>query len=193
MSGDVHVRICERLGVRFPRATRLVILCRGDAARALSAARSILTRIGLTLNDTKTRICFAPKEPFDFLGYRFGLQYRFGSGLPYLAAYPSAKSVRRIKDTLRRMVGSHMSWQSEEELVTDVNRLLRGWMNYFSYGTLWKTYHHLEQFVQQRVRGWLVHKHRVGSRGECRYPADYIYGTLGLVSPTEVLGNLRKP
>jgi len=22
MSGDVHVRICERLGVRFPRATR---------------------------------------------------------------------------------------------------------------------------------------------------------------------------
>ena len=24
MSGDVHVRICERLGVRFPRVTRLV-------------------------------------------------------------------------------------------------------------------------------------------------------------------------
>ncbi len=25
MSGDVHVRICEGLGVKFPRATRLVI------------------------------------------------------------------------------------------------------------------------------------------------------------------------
>ena len=25
MSGDVHVRICERLGVRLPRATRLVL------------------------------------------------------------------------------------------------------------------------------------------------------------------------
>ena len=26
MSGDVHVRFCERLGVRFPRATHLVSL-----------------------------------------------------------------------------------------------------------------------------------------------------------------------
>ena len=25
MSGDAHVRICESLGVRFPRATRLVV------------------------------------------------------------------------------------------------------------------------------------------------------------------------
>ncbi len=32
MSGDVHVRFCERLGVRFPRATRLIIT---GATRAL--------------------------------------------------------------------------------------------------------------------------------------------------------------
>jgi putative transposase len=29
MSGDAHVRICESLGVQFPRATRLVIKIRG--------------------------------------------------------------------------------------------------------------------------------------------------------------------
>ncbi len=28
MSGDAHVRICESLGVQFPRATRLVIVIR---------------------------------------------------------------------------------------------------------------------------------------------------------------------
>ncbi len=28
MSGDAHVRICESLGVKFPRATRLVIVIR---------------------------------------------------------------------------------------------------------------------------------------------------------------------
>jgi phytoene dehydrogenase-like protein len=60
-------------------------------------------------------------------------------------------------------------------------------------GTLWKTYSRLERFLQQRVRGWLVHKHRIGSRGECRYPAGYIYDTLGVVCPTGVLGNSRKP
>src|SRR5246127_2416495 len=29
MSGDAHVRICESLGVRFPRATRLVVSLAG--------------------------------------------------------------------------------------------------------------------------------------------------------------------
>jgi len=184
----------RRFGSRIVNyADDFVILCRRDASKALVEARSILTRIGLTINETKTRICYAPREPFDFLGYRFGIQYRFGSGSPYLAAYPSPKSVHRMKDTVRRMVGSHMSWQSADELVGDLNRRLRGWMNYFSYGTLSKTYHHMERFVQQRVRGWLVHKHRVGSRGECRYPAGYIYETLGLVKTNEVRAKLRKP
>ena len=29
MGGDAHVRICESLGVKFPRATRLVVVIRG--------------------------------------------------------------------------------------------------------------------------------------------------------------------
>ncbi len=184
----------RRFGSRIINyADDFVILCRKHAAEALAEAQQILERIGLALNPTKTRICHAWQEPFDFLGYSFGVQYRFGGGQPYLAAYPSAKSVHRMKDTLRRMVGSHMSWQSEANLVGDVNRRLRGWMNYFSYGTLWKTYTKLERFLQSRVRGWLVHKHRVGCRGECRYPASHIYETLGLVSPIGVLSRSRKP
>ena len=148
MSGDVHVRFCEGLGVRFPRATRLVILCRRGARAALAEAEQILAQIGLALNATKTRICRAPKEAFDFLGYRFGVQYHFGNGRPYVAAFPSAKSAQRLRAKLRRMVGTHMSWQSEENLVRDVNRVVRGWLNYFSYGSLWKSYTKLEKFLQ---------------------------------------------
>jgi Retron-type reverse transcriptase len=174
-------------------ADDFVILCRRDAAQALGEARRLLQRIGLMLNETKTRICQAPYEPFDFLGYRFGVQYSFGSGQEYVAAYPSGKSVCRVKDKLRRMIGTHMSWQSEGKLVGDVNRVVRGWLNYFSYGTLWKTYTKLERFLQQRLRGWLVHKHRVEGRGECRYPAPYLYETLGLVNPCQVLAAMRTP
>lgn len=184
----------RRFGSRIVNyADDFVILCRRDAAGALSEARSIMQRIGLTLNETKTRICCAPNEPFDFLGYRFGKQYSFGSGRQYVAASPSGKSVCRLKGTLRRMIGTHMSWQNEGELVRDVNRVVRGWINYFSYGTLWKAYTKLERFLQRRLRDWLVHKHRVGSRGECRYPAGYLYETLGLVNPCHVLATMRKP
>jgi len=174
-------------------ADDFVILCRRYAAEALAEAHQILTRIGLTLNQTKTRICCVWDEPFDFLGYSFGIQYSFGSGRAYLAAYPSMTSQRRFKAKVRRMVGSHMAWQSAENLVGDVNRVVGGWLNYFSYGTLWKTYRKLEKFLQGRVRGWLVHKHRQGGRGECRYPATYIYETLGLLNPCQVLKASRKP
>jgi hypothetical protein len=40
MSGDAHVRICESLGVKFPRATRLVGLDRRLATLALAHRRS---------------------------------------------------------------------------------------------------------------------------------------------------------
>ena len=146
-----------------------------------------MTRIGLELNEAKTRLCSARDESFDFLGYSFGTQYRFGTGQPYLAAYPSMKSVSRLKATLRRMVGSHMSWQYEGKLARDVNRVVGGWLDYFDYGTLWKTYSRLERFLQTRIRGWLVHKHKVGSRGECRYPAEYIYERMGIINPTQLL------
>ena len=184
----------RRFGSRIVNyADDFVILCQRDAVGALSEARSIFERIGLMLNETKTQICRAPCEPFDFLGYRFGTQHSFGSGREYAAAYPSDKSVNRLKDTLRQMIGTHMSWQSEGDLVSNVNRVVRGWINYFNYGTLWKTYTKLERFLQRRLRAWLVHKHRVGSRGECRYPASYIYETLGLINPCQMLATKRKP
>ncbi len=173
-------------------ADDFVILCRRQAAEALAEAREIFTRLGLTLNEQKTRVCRVWDESFDFLGYSFGVQYSFGKGDPYLAAYPSVKSVRRIKAKLRQWVGNHSTLLPEESLVTSVNRTVHGWLNYFSYGTLWKAYTKLERFLQRRVRGWLVHKHRVGSRGECQFPADYIYQRMGVINPSQVLMS-RKP
>jgi len=178
----------RRFGSRIVNyADDFVILCRQNAEEAKQEAHSLLTRIGLTLNETKTRVCRAPQESFDFLGYRFGVQYLFGSGRPYVAACPSDRSVNRLKDKLRRMIGTHMSWQSAEQMVRKVNRVLRGWMNYFDYGSLWKAYQRVQRFLQQRMRGWLVHKHRVGTRGERRFPADYMYVKLGLINPCQRL------
>ena len=58
MSGDVHVRFCERLGGRFPGATRLVVTCksRREAEAALVAAERIMEQLGVTLHAGKTRL-----------------------------------------------------------------------------------------------------------------------------------------
>src|SRR3954447_23151558 len=53
-------------------ADDFVILSRSSAAEALNWTRSVVTRIGLTLNEAKTSIKEARQERFDFLGYTFG-------------------------------------------------------------------------------------------------------------------------
>jgi RNA-directed DNA polymerase len=191
MSGDVHVRFCESGEVRLLPATHLVILCRSTPERALAVAKGILERVGLRINAKKTRTCNAWNEPFDFPGYSFGRQYYFGSGDAHLSASPSRRSVARLKDTVRKY--TRLTFWSEEEVVRAVNTRVRGWTAYFSYGSLWKTYVNLEHFLQARIRRWLVRKHKLGSRGECRYPAGYVYDRMGLVHLPGVLKGLRTP
>src|SRR5271156_4928308 len=53
-------------------ADDFVILSRDHAAEALAWTDRVMTRLGLTLNRTKTRLCDARAERFDFLGYSFG-------------------------------------------------------------------------------------------------------------------------
>ena len=132
MSREIPVRFCEGGGVRFPSATRLLILCRRTARQALSAAREILSRIGLTLNEEKTRTCHAWREPFDFLGYTFGTARRFGNGKPYLAARPSKRRLVRLKDKIRELTAPATLTQTPEDLVGTINSVLRGWRGYFS-------------------------------------------------------------
>jgi RNA-directed DNA polymerase len=45
-----------------------VICCRGSAEEAMTVMRAMMTRLKLTVNEAKTRLCRAPDEPFDFLG-----------------------------------------------------------------------------------------------------------------------------
>jgi hypothetical protein len=58
MSGDVHVRFCERLGGRVPGATRLLLFAptREAADRARDFAARQLERRDLSLHPTKTRV-----------------------------------------------------------------------------------------------------------------------------------------
>ena len=50
-------------------ADDFVILSRGHADKALAWTRRVMTKLGLTINETKTSVRDARQEHFDFLGY----------------------------------------------------------------------------------------------------------------------------
>ena len=72
-------------------ADDLVICCRGRAEEALAMMQDIMTKLKLTVNETKTRVCKLPEEKFDFLGYTFGRCYSPKTGRAYLGTVPSKK------------------------------------------------------------------------------------------------------
>jgi group II intron reverse transcriptase/maturase len=161
-------------------ADDFVICCRGTAEEAMSVMRGMMSKLKLTVNETKTRLCRLPEDAFDFLGYTLGRNYDPRSGRSYLGARPSRKKIERICREISEMTGRNMTWLAVDEQIGRINCKLRGWSNYFRIGTISKAYNVVNEHVRQRVRQWLGAKFGIRSRGQTRVPNGYLYGELKL-------------
>jgi RNA-directed DNA polymerase len=74
----------------------------------------VMTRLGLTPNRTKTRLCDARQEQFDFPGYSFGPHCFRQTGRRCIGASPSKKSVQRLKDRVGEILvpGNMGTWKA---------------------------------------------------------------------------------
>jgi RNA-directed DNA polymerase len=169
-----------RYGARLVNyADDFVVLCRTGAAEVLAQSCRWFAQMGLTLNEQKTRLCDGRHEAFTFLGYTFGPMHYRKDGHWYLGAMPAKKAVTRIKGRIRQILrpSNHAPW---DEVVAELNPVLRGWAQYFAYGTRLMAYRAVDRYVWERVRHFLRRRHKVPSRGTKRFSADVVFGELGV-------------
>jgi RNA-directed DNA polymerase len=157
-------------------ADDFVILCssREAAEAALATVGDWMRAAGLTLHPTKTRIVDAEAPGgFDFLGYHFERGYR----------WPRSKSLDKFKEAIRAKTGRRRSGPLGD-IIDEVNRTLRGWMNYFQHSH-WTTFIALDKWVRQRLRSILRKRHKLSGRARGRdhqrWPNDY-FVACGLIS-----------
>ena len=175
------------LGFEMTRyADDLVIQCqtREQADIALAHVQQWVTERGLTLHPTKTKIVHVDAEGFEFLGYRFIKHRRF----------PRQKSLAKFRETIRGKTRRN-NGSSMHAIITNVNRTLRGWFEYFKHS--WRTtFKALDGWVRMRLRSILRRRaHRRGrGRGSDhqRYPNAF-FAAQGLFSMVTAHVRERQP
>ena len=148
-------QLMARAGSEMVRyADDFVILCRSEAEarQALERVRSWTVSAALRLHPTKTRIVDATQAGgFDFLGYHFERGKR----------WPRQKSLAKLKDTIRAKT-RRTNGQSLPAIITDLNRTLCGWFEYFKHSRPF-IFADLDHWVRRRLRSLL--RHRQGRKG----------------------------
>jgi group II intron reverse transcriptase/maturase len=152
-------------------ADDVVVMCRTrvEAERALEALRVILSELGLTLKDAKTRIVELREggEGLDFLGFH----HRWVRGntpaskhLCFLARWPSQQAMRHARDRIRELTDRRRLRLPVEEVVQDVNRFLRGWAGYFHYGNSAVSFNKITFHALVRLAGFIAKRHKRSNR-----------------------------
>jgi RNA-directed DNA polymerase len=169
---DHEVNERRELGVTLVRfADDLVLLCfPGRGQEHYVRLREYLQRKGLALNETKTKVLDANQESFRFVGFQIGMGTSHKSGNRYTHVEPSRKAQQSLRQALRTKLNHWTTWRNSAQVIQEINRIVRGWSNYFHYGNCSVVFGKIRSWTIQRVRKWLWKKHD-------RKPGRYTYFT----------------
>lgn len=158
----------------------VILLRRGRGQAALCALKSICERLSLTLSEEKTRVVDAVTESFKFLGFEIQKVRNPKSGKWWPRVTPAQKSQGRVRERLRERMNRRTVWRPVEEVIVEVNRVLRGWGNYFHYGHPQRAMKRTNRFAEERVRKRLMRRRQKRGPGYAQYPTAKLYTEIGL-------------
>lgn len=176
-------------GVKIVRyADDFVLMGKELPDQVIQKLNSLLSRMGLTLNEGKTRQIEAKQESFNFLG--FTVCYAtdiYGRKARYWNIQSSKKSEQRIRDKVKEFLRHH-GHSPAKEIALGINALSRGWLNYFdikgvSYPAMGKR--RLRHYLLNRLYRYFNRK----SQRKCRLYGQNAFEVLvlkyGLLDPTK--------
>jgi group II intron reverse transcriptase/maturase len=174
-------KVQERLGARLVRyADDVVVLCKGNAGRILGGMKAVLSSLGLSLNETKTRLVDAHQESFDFLGFTMRMRQGWRSGRQFPLTVPSKDALKHIRSEIKALTDARSHTIPTEVVVRRVNGVVRGWVGYYHYGKCTHAMSALRNYLVGRIRIYQRRKYHFRGYGYTKFPDDYYYETLGL-------------
>jgi group II intron reverse transcriptase/maturase len=121
-----------KLGIEIVRyADDFVLMGRTLPTEIIGKLKSLLSRMGLSMNETKTRQINAKNESFNFLGFtiRYDRDLK-GRNSKFWNIIPSQKSEKKIRGKVGEYLKTHGHYKAKDVAV-GLNMIVRGWLNYF--------------------------------------------------------------
>src|SRR5262249_35863670 len=176
---------CEGGRVRFPSATRLVILIdaypRHDwLMKAVEKRlREELAKLQVEINEEKSRIVDLGRgERFGFLGFDFRrIRSRRGAWRAHYTPQLKKRTalLRKLKDVFRRYQS-----QPASRVVQLINPMLRGWVNYFAVGHSSECFSMIQDWVEKKIRRHMGRAQNRKGFGWKRWSRQWLYESLQL-------------
>jgi len=179
----------SKYGIKIVRyADDFVLMGEKINQQAIEKLKELINRMGLTINESKTRLVEAKQEAFHFLGFTMSYDKDTkGRNIRYWNVTPSKKSEQKIRDKVKEYLKSH-GHSNVYTVTNDLNAILRGWLNYFdiqgvSYPAMSKR--RLRYYLSNSIYRYYNRK----SQRKCRLYGQNAYETLvqkyGLIDPTK--------
>jgi len=125
---------------------------RAEEARAILIP--FLAERGLELSEEKTLVTHIA-DGFNFLGWNFR-KYRNGT----LLIKPSKESVRNAVRKIREIILENGKAWSQDDIIRDLNPVLRGWTNYHRSAVSKKAFGWIGTYVFRTLWTWASRRHR---------------------------------
>jgi RNA-directed DNA polymerase len=159
----------QRLGMLVRYADDLVVLCttKRQAELAGELVAAVLVDLGLRLHPEKTRIVHLARgvEGFDFLGFHHRMRESWKRpGRWYLQKWPSPRAMASIRGKIRERTDRRYARLPLEQVVADLNPVLRGWGAYFRYGNSAAKFGQIDGYVNARLAILASAKHGLTGR-----------------------------
>ena len=145
-------------------------------AKILRRMNNTLSRMGLTINQKKTKLLHISKSSFCFLGFEFRMvQSKFKWNTKrYTNIRPSTKSRSKLYANISDCLGKRRHWNIEP-MVYKLNEILIGWLNYYSITGvthIWDTVSQIKWHLDYKLYKWLKSKGRKAHKTLRQRPFD---------------------
>ena len=112
----------------------------------------------LELSEEKTRVTYLT-DGIEFLGFHIQLMFP-RDNKPWLRVTPTQANLKRFKAKIKRLTKCNTTFATVEMKFKSLNRIIRGWGNYYRHVSFKQEARKLDYWINERVLIWLKSKHQ---------------------------------